>query len=51
MQSDDASGRRTYVLGYTPGKLPEGDYTLRIGVGEAGTLLQSYSLIRVRPRS
>jgi VWFA-related protein len=51
VQRDDASGRRTYVLGYTPGKLPEGDYTLRIGVGEAGALLQSYSLIRVRPRS
>jgi VWFA-related protein len=49
--SDDDSGRRTYVLGYTPGRLPKGDYTLRIGVGEAGTLLQSYSLIRVRPRS
>ncbi len=51
VRSDDESGLRTYVLGYTPGRLPKGDYTLRIGVGEAGTLLQSYSLLRVRPRS
>jgi VWFA-related protein len=45
------SGLRTYVLGYTPGALAAGDYTLRIGVGESGALLESYALIRVRPGS
>jgi hypothetical protein len=40
-------GRRTYVLGYTPEGLAPGDYTLRVGVGEAGTRLESYSLVRV----
>jgi VWFA-related protein len=47
----DGSGRRTYVLGYTPDPLAAGDYTLRIGVGEAGSQLEAYSLIRVRPPS
>lgn len=42
-------GRRTYVLAYTPGELSPGDYTLRIGVGEANTHLESYSLVRVAP--
>ena len=42
-------GRRTYVLGYTPEGLAPGDYTLRVGVGEAGTRLESYSLVRVAP--
>jgi len=41
-------GRRTYLLGYTPESVPPGDYTLRIGIGEAGTRLESYSLLRVR---
>jgi VWFA-related protein len=43
----DGGGRRTYVLGYTPEGLPPGDYTLRIGIGEAGAQLESYSLLRV----
>lgn len=48
----DARGLRTYVLGYTPeAALAQGDYTLRVGVGEAGALLESYALIRVRPES
>ena len=42
-------GRRTYVLAYTPEGLAPGDYTLRVGVGEAGTRLESYSLVRVAP--
>lgn len=42
-------GRRTYVLAYTPDSLDPGDYTLRIGVGEAGTRLESYALLRVGP--
>jgi VWFA-related protein len=46
------NGRRTYLLGYTPASgLAVGDYTLRVGLGEAGQLLESYSLIRVRPPS
>jgi hypothetical protein len=40
-------GRRTYVLNYTPEGLPPGDYTLRMGVGESGARLESYSLLRV----
>lgn len=42
-------GRRTYVLAYTPQGLAPGDYTLRVGVGEAGTRLESYALVRVAP--
>jgi len=42
-------GRRTYVLGYTPQALAAGDYTLRIGINEAGSRLESYSLLRVAP--
>jgi len=45
----EAGGRRTYVLGYTPDTLATGDYTLRIGIGESGTRLESYALVRVRP--
>lgn len=45
----DPGGRRTYVLRYTPEGLPPGDYTLRIGIGEAGSRLESYSLLKVRP--
>jgi hypothetical protein len=40
-------GRRTYVLAYTPEALAPGDYTLRIGVGESGAQLESYSLLRL----
>jgi VWFA-related protein len=47
----EKTGRRTYVLGYTPEALAEGDYTLRIGVGEARSQLESYSLIRIRSGS
>src|SRR5262249_43963414 len=47
----DESGRRTYVLAYTPESLAPGDYTLRIAVGEAGSHLESYALLRVRPGS
>jgi len=44
-------GRRTYVLGYVTETLPPGDYTLRIGIGESGSQLEAYSLLRVRPPS
>ena len=44
-------GRRTYVLGYVPEALDAGDYTLRIGIGESGSRLEAYSLLRVRPGS
>lgn len=44
----EGGGRRTYVLGYTPEGLAPGDYTMRIGIGESGTRLESYALLRVR---
>ena len=44
-------GRRTYLLAYTPEALAPGDYTLRIAVGEAGSHLESYALLRVRSGS
>lgn len=45
----EEGGRRTYVLDYTPDKIAAGDYTLRIGVGEAGEArLESYALLRFR---
>jgi VWFA-related protein len=47
----EPSGLRTYVLGYTPEPHEAGDYTLRVGVGEGGALLESYALIRLRPAS
>jgi VWFA-related protein len=47
----DPSGIRTYVLGYTSEALSAGDYTLRIGIGEAGSQLEAYSLLRVRTGS
>ena len=50
VQRDD-TGRRTYLLAYTPESLAPGDYTLRIAVGEAGSHLESYALLRVRPGS
>jgi hypothetical protein len=40
-------GRRTYVLRYTPDELAAGDYTLRIGLGEAGRQIESYGLVRM----
>ena len=42
-------GHRTYVLDYTPSPLAAGDYTLRVRVGEAGSLLESYTLLRMGP--
>jgi VWFA-related protein len=47
----EAHGRRTYVLDYTPEGLAPGYYTLRIGIGEAGSHLESNSLLRVRAGS
>ena len=45
----EPGGRRTYVLDYTPDKVADGDYTLRIGVGESGEArLESYALLRFR---
>jgi len=44
-------GRRTYVLGYILDPVAAGDYTLRIGIGEAGSQLEAYSLLRVRSGS
>ena len=46
----DADGRRSYVLGFTPEDIPPGDYTLRIHLGEAGSVLQSYTRLKVLPR-
>jgi hypothetical protein len=47
----DGGGRRTFVFSYTPEAVAAGDYTLRIGLGEGGSLAQAYSLLRFRPRS
>jgi VWFA-related protein len=49
--SRDSDGRRTFVFSYTPEAVEAGDYTLRIGLGEGGSLAQAYSLLRFRPRS
>jgi VWFA-related protein len=46
---DDGAGRRTYVLGLIPEVARAGDYTLRVSVGEAGALLESYARLRVGP--
>jgi VWFA-related protein len=43
----EASGRRAYVLGYTPEGVAPGEYTLRVGVGESGRRMVSYSLLKV----
>lgn len=43
-------GRRSYVLGFTPGDIPPGDYTLKIHLGEANSVLQSYTRLKVLPR-
>ncbi len=40
-------GRRSYVLGFTPGEVPPGDYTLRVHLGEANAVLQSYTRLKV----
>jgi len=44
----EPGGRRTYVLSYTPEVRLPGNYTFRIGIGEAGTRLESYTLLKVR---
>jgi VWFA-related protein len=43
----DGRGRKTYVLGYTPEISKPGDYTLRLGLGEKGSRLESYALLRL----
>ena len=41
-------GHRTYILDYTPDDLKPGDYTLRIGVGEAGVgQVESYARLKI----
>lgn len=45
----DTDGRRSYVLGFTPENIPPGDYTLRIQLGEAGSVLRSYTRLKVLP--
>jgi hypothetical protein len=47
----EPGGRRTYVLGFTPDAIDPGDYTLRIGLGEGGSHLESYARIHLRPGS
>lgn len=46
----DAEGRRSYVLGFTPEDVPPGDYILKIQLGEAGSVLQSYTRLKVLPK-
>ena len=46
----ETDGRRSYVLGFTPEEIPPGDYTLRIHIGEASSVLQSYSRLKMLPR-
>jgi hypothetical protein len=46
----DTDGRRSYVLGFTPEDVPPGDYTLRVQLGEAGSVLQSYTRLKVLPK-
>ena len=43
-------GRRSYVLGFTPGDVPPGSYTLRVHIGESDSILQSYTRLMVLPR-
>lgn len=45
--SREAEGRRVYLLEYLPEGLDPGEYTLRVGLGEAGSELESYALFRV----
>lgn len=44
---NDGAGRRTYLLGYTPEISLPGDYTLRVGLGEAGSRLESYARLKM----
>jgi len=46
---DGDDGRRTFVFSYLPEDVAAGDYTLRIGLGEAGSFAQSFALLRFRP--
>lgn len=48
MRSED--GRRSYVLGFTPEDVPPGQYTLRVAIGEANSVLQSHCRLTVLPR-
>lgn len=45
----DDGGRRTFVFSYLPEDVAAGDYTLKIGLGESGSVAQSYALLRFRP--
>jgi VWFA-related protein len=47
----DGDGRRTFVFSYLPEDVAAGDYTLRIGLEQGGSLAEAYSLLRFRPRS
>jgi VWFA-related protein len=49
--SRDGDGRRTFVFSYTPDEIRAGDYTLRIGLEQGGSLAAAHSLLRVRPPS
>ena len=44
-------GRRTFVFSYLPEDVGNGDYTLKIGLGESGGFAQSYALLRFRQGS
>ena len=44
----DEGGRRTFVFSYTPEAIEPGDYTLRIGLGEGGSLAEAFALLRFR---
>jgi VWFA-related protein len=44
----DGGGRRTFILSYAPEAVAAGDYTLRIGLGEGGSLAEAYTLLRFR---
>ena len=49
---DAGDGRRSFVFSYLPDtSVAAGDYTLKIGLGEAGSYAQSYALLRVRAGS
>jgi hypothetical protein len=45
----EPGGRRTYVFAFTPEGWAPGDYTLRVGVGEAGAQLESYTRLHLLP--
>jgi VWFA-related protein len=49
--SEDGDGRRTFVFSYQPDAVADGDYTLKIRLGEAGALAQSHALLRFRSPS